>query len=129
MKTILAVTAALTLFTQSAFADTRPLSIFDELPEPTHLRQVEDPDAFLNYHTRSFVQVASFRQQDGASRVADQLRAVGMKPVVYLYQSRRQSLYVTMVMVTSREQLRSTMNAVRRLGYRDAFMRNYRVPR
>lgn len=112
-----------------ALADTPPPSIFDGLPTPTHLRQVEDPDTFLNYHQRTFVQVASFQRQAGANSVANTLRQQGFEPVVYLYQSRRQTLYVTMIMVTSREQLRDTLTGVRRMGYRDAFSRNYTVPR
>lgn len=130
MKKISTVSAALALAVSlPALADTPPPSIFDELPTPTHLRQVEDPDAFLNYHTRTFVQVASFRRQKGASEVATNLRQRGFNPVIYRYQSRRETLYVTMIMVTSRDQLRETLAGVRRMGYRDAFYRNYRVPR
>lgn len=129
-KKISTITAVLAIAVAlPALADTTPSSIFDELPTPNHLRQVEDPDTFLNYHKRTFVQVASFRRQEGAYEVATNLRKRGFSPVVYRYQSRRQTLFVTMIMVTSRDQLRKTLAGVRRMGYRDAFTRNYRVPR
>ena len=104
MKTILALSVMLALAVSlPVLADTPPLSLFDGLPTPTHLRQVEDPDAFLNYHTRTFVQVASFQRQDGAAAVVNDLRQWGFEPVVYLYQSRHQTLYVTMVMVSKHQ--------------------------
>ena len=111
-------------------ADTPPApGIFDELPAPNHLRQVENPDEFLNYQTRTFIQVATFRGKQGAQLVMNSLKVRGIDPSLYLYQARGRGHYVVMVAVGSRQVMRDTLREVKRLGYADAFARNYRVPR
>lgn len=132
MKSIklLVAAAAFAVMGTAGIAGSNPTSdIFDELPDPNHLRTVLDSDRFLNYHVRTFVQVATFRRQAGAQIVQNQMVERGYKAEMFRYRSRKASYYVVMIMVTSREAVRSTLRGVRRSGYRDAFVRNYTVPR
>ena len=126
-----ALAVAITLLGTVTMADTAPPpSIFDGLPDPNHLNDVVDSDQFLNYHRQSFVQVATMRSVAGAREVRDQLADNGIEARMYNWERRGKRVYVVvMVHVTSRDEVRSTLRAVRRLGFRDAFFKNYVVPR
>lgn len=130
MKILIRSMALVLGTTVPLLADTAPApGIFDELPAPNHLRQVENPDEFLNYQTRTFIQVATFRGKQSAQLVMNSLKARGLEPSLYLYQSYGRGHYVVMVAVGSKQVMRDTLREVRSLGYADAFARNYRVPR
>lgn len=109
-----------------AWADAPPADLFGGLPVPNHLRKVEDPDAFLKAsQSRTFVQVASLRSKESAEAVVRALRKIGVSAAIYTFRGGR--FFVPMVKVTSRDQMRKVLADVRRMGYSDAFARNYNV--
>jgi hypothetical protein len=94
------------------------------LPEPNHLRQVLDVEAFLGraVPAKRYVQVGAFRQHSYAVDQTDQIKGHGLRAVI----GRERDLFIVMMPETESNTAEVLAGWARRSGFKGAYIREIR---